>query len=249
MTAPFQLTNSVPIAEALLATHSWDMIERSQHSVTAELNGLSFDISWLGSASEQYQISANPEDYVYAQLRAMTLDLPNRNLYNFTLAEMKRYDPTYGCQVHKTFVGKPTYYQHEQVLPNAKGFILGSDLVNEGPYTYVVLTTAWDRTKDAKLAQRVLNVDTPAFFSMGCSAFQLVCSICGNVAPGKKYQCHHVKPPNRGTIVRGALAYEEARKIVFNEESLVEVPADSRASRMSDQGFQMEKGKILKPTI
>lgn len=228
----FRITNQVSNQQAVVDRFTWNDVTRSRHSLTASSRkGLVFDIDWLEKAAGVYRISANPEDYVFVQVKALTLDLPNRNLYNFTSQELSSFDPSFAMATYKTFVGKPTYAHHEQVLPKAKGAILGADMVDEGRYGYVVLTTAWDKRKDPKLTAKIGDPNAHTFYSMGCTAYQLVCSICGHAAPGKRNQCDHVKPPMRGTIIKGRLAYEDARKLVFSEQSVVDVPADSRASR------------------
>ncbi len=227
-------------SQAVKSVLSWDQIS-SGHKISSNIGDgdFNFDLSWFKIASQTYQISPKPEDYVYVLVKALTLDLPNRNLYCFTSEEMLKFDPSYGCMTYQTFIGKPTYIHHEQVIPKSRGIILGASTIQEGPYDYVMLMTAWDTVKDPSLANKIKNPSATTFYSMGCTAFQLVCSICGRIAPGKRNQCDHVKPPIRGTLIRGKLAYEEARKIVFNEQSYVDTPADSRASRMgSDQYTQ-----------
>lgn len=233
----FRLTSYAP-KNPILNTCEWGSIKNKNYNyLKASIAGMDFDLSFLEEAAPIYKISSNPEDYVYNQLKALTIDLPNRNLYNFTAEEMNRFEPSFGCRVFETFKGKPIYHQHRQILNEAKGVILHSELQKINNCWYIVLINAIDKKKSPSLAKQAIDKNNPLYYSMGCTSYELVCSICKNKAPNQDYKCVHTKEPIRGSIVNGYLAYEDARQVVFTEESIVSVPADTRASRLDDRSF------------
>jgi hypothetical protein len=65
------------------------------------------DVSWLKAASETYQISADPRDYVLVDIPIVTVDVPNRNLQAFPYEEVSYFDPLYGRMIYQSFDRKP----------------------------------------------------------------------------------------------------------------------------------------------
>lgn len=157
------------------------------------LKGSNIDISWLPAAAETYKISADPDDYVLVDVPIVTPDVPNRNMQEFPFEEVSYFDPMYGKQIYKTFIGKPAHIDHINQDPlKAKGVHFDSSMEYipaYGLYKIRVLT-GWDRTKDPYLVNQIISGKRPGF-SMGALVQAFVCSICGatdtNVNP-----CRHM---------------------------------------------------------
>jgi len=157
------------------------------------LKNSNIDISWLPAAAETYKISADPGDYVLVDVPIVTVAVPNRNMQEFPFEEVSYFDPMYGKQIYKTFIGKPTHVDHINQDPlKAKGVHFDASMEYipaYGLYKIRVLT-GWDRTKDPYLVDQILSGKRPGF-SMGALVQAFVCSICSatdtNVAP-----CRHM---------------------------------------------------------
>ncbi len=127
------------------------------------------DISWLEGASETYNISPDPKDYALADIPILTVDFPNRNLQGFPFEEVSYFDPLYGSFVYRTFVGKPTYVNHNNKVPqNAKGAHFDSSLqyIPKWNIWKIRVLTGWDRSKDPTLANKIIK-NKHVGFSMG----------------------------------------------------------------------------------
>lgn len=73
---------------------------------------LELDLDFLPAASEAYQISEQPADYIVVSLPIVTVDIPNRNLQCFPVEEVCHFDPLYGQMVYETFKKKPCHIDH-----------------------------------------------------------------------------------------------------------------------------------------
>ncbi len=135
------------------------------------------DISWLPAAAETYRISADPEDYVLVDVPIVTVDIPNRNMQAFPFEEVAYFDPEFGKQIYKTFIGKPACANHDNADPlKAKGVHFDASmeyLPAYGIYKIRVLT-GFDRTKDPHLVKQIIDGKRTGY-SMG--------AMCGYFLP------------------------------------------------------------------
>jgi hypothetical protein len=181
------------------------------------------DITWLEGAAAEYKISPNPYDYVFSINRIVVADLPNRNMDAFPKAELHRFNLTVGKPTWQTFMGKPLYFEHNQVPTDARGVIFKSYVQPEGPYHMIVNLVGADKKKDPDLANAIATNQRP-FFSMGCTADYVRCSICNKTASETREFCYHLAN-QLGQLLNGRLVYENLLAITFIEQSSVAAPA------------------------
>jgi hypothetical protein len=181
------------------------------------------DITWLESAAAHYHISPDPYDYNFSINRIVVADIPNRNSDAFSRRELHRFHQTAGKPTWQTFVGKPLYYEHNQVPVDARGIILKSFITTEGPYHCVTNLVGADRKKDSNLAKAIKDGTRP-YFSMGCFADSVMCPIDGKVYTEPSQFCPHLKNM-LGKTLNGCLVYELLMNNTFIEESSVGDPA------------------------
>lgn len=182
----------------------------------------------LKVVAEAYQISANPEDYIYVAVRALTADLPNENHDAFSEKELLRFDPKFGCKVYQTFNMKPHHVNHRSADPKqARGVILDSYYNTKNAEHFPEILIAVDRTKDKKLAEGIAAGDITGF-SMGCSASWTICSVCAHTASSPAEFCNHIRF-HKGKEINGKVAFEWCEGVCFEEESSVDDPADKNA--------------------
>jgi hypothetical protein len=192
---------------------------------------LMLDLDFLPAASEPYQISPNPKDYILVSLPIVTVGVPNRNLQAFTMEEVSYFDPVYGSLVYQTFNRKPCYVNHDNMDPKkARGVIVDSAMEYVPKYDLwkIHIITLWDRTKDEKLVQSILDSERSGY-SMGASVLAFVCSICGKVDNMDAHSCTHMK--NKGEVFGkdDRLGYQACSGTCFFENSKVDDPADPTA--------------------
>lgn len=86
----------------------------------------SIDISsTLKSIANEYDISANPADYIFEAIRGNTANVPNDNKDGFHKSELLRFDHRLAKQVYRTYENKPHHVNHRADNPkNARGFIV-----------------------------------------------------------------------------------------------------------------------------
>jgi hypothetical protein len=79
----------------------------------------------LKIVASEYDISPNPEDYIFEAIRGNTTNKPNDNHDAFHKDELLRFDHRLGKQVYRTYELKPHQINHRAENPkNARGFIL-----------------------------------------------------------------------------------------------------------------------------
>ena len=159
------------------------------------LKNSNIDISWLPAAADTYKISADPNDYILVDVPIVTVDVPNRNMQAFPFEEVAYFDPTYGKQIYKTFIGKPAHINHENGDPlRAKGvhFDASMEYVPDYDLYKIRVLTGWDRTKDPHLIAQILSGKRPGF-SMGSMVSAFVCSVCGAMDTNSN-PCRHMDP-------------------------------------------------------
>jgi hypothetical protein len=239
-------------------TASGNLILASDHIKTANN---SVDISWLAFASSQYLISPDIKNYVIADIPIVHADVPNRNMDEFPLDELSRFDTDQGKLVYQTFIGKPTHIDHDNKDPRkAKGVIFDARMSKvagstpDAPPIYVVrILAGFDLTKDQKLATQVATGERNAH-SMGAMVAFTECPFvgCGATSTNGKIACDHMQGmANKGKIVRGCVMYERCRGVRFIESSSVGMPADHYAvqewaKRLSMKSLQETVAQIIK---
>lgn len=203
------------------------------------------DLSYLEAAADIYKISPDPTNYNFSANRIVVADIPNRNMDCFKHEDLLGFNAEHGKMTFQTFVGKPLYFEHNQVLTDARGIIVASRMRKDHDYWVVENIVGADRTKDATLAKQILNGKRP-WFSMGCLAKAVSCSACVAEGRGKKFytekdMCSHLKAGQKGQIVKNdILVYENVHDNVFIEESSVADPAALIAGRSDldlNQGY------------
>ena len=163
---------------------------RKDQIVIASATGVSdvVNVAWLNAASETYQISPDPRDYVIAEIPIVTVDFPNRNMQAFPYEEVTYFDPTYGKLIYQTFVGKPTHQDHDNQDPlKAKGIIFDAALKYVKAYNVwkICALAGFCRQKDPALANGVLD-GSHNKFSMGALVQDFICTLCGNLTTNSK---------------------------------------------------------------
>jgi len=193
----------------------------------------SIDISWLPIAAETYNISKDIRDYVITEIPIVTVDVPNRNLDAFPFEEVSSFNPELGRLVYATFIGKPTFRDHDnRDNRKARGVHFDASLERVANNLYkIVVLAGWDRTKDTELVNEILAGKRNAY-SMGALVGYTMCSYpgCGETSTSGKIACvHHQSGRGRGKIINGHVIYENCRKVQFFENSSVSDPADHEA--------------------
>ncbi len=187
------------------------------------------DISWLGAASDTYQISADPRDYVLTDVPIVTVDIPNRNMQAFPYEELAYFDPLYGRMVYSTFVGCPTHIDHQNKDPlKAKGAIFDASMQYIPSYDVwkVRILCGWDRTKDPWLADQIVRKRRTCY-SMGALVNAFLCSVCGTIDNGQG-DCACMRR-GKGRVMDGRLVHQVLTGVNFIENSSVDDPADITA--------------------
>lgn len=88
----------------------------------------------LAKVAKEYDISANPADYMYEAVRALTANVPNENGDAFHKGELQRFDHRLGCAVYQTFILKPHHVNHKTDNPKtARGVILDAHYNDDSP--------------------------------------------------------------------------------------------------------------------
>jgi hypothetical protein len=202
------------------------------------------EYQWLRACADKYQISSDIKDYVIVAVPLITSDIPNRNSQCFTIRDLVEFDTDHGRVRYRTFVGKPTFYDHNNTDIKASwGVNLDSVLIPVKKYGVhkVVVLSAFDRSKNSKKVGMLASGDMRSF-SMGALAAYFQCSICaGFLGPSinkRSCSCHGTDYKNLttlGKVVNGKVHYHMAKGFVYNENSLVPSPADPVAiSDMED---------------
>lgn len=189
---------------------------------------------WLSQAAKPYNLSDDLRDYVLVPVPSIITSIPNTNGDSASLAELTRFMPDYGQMSYRTWVGKPTFVEHDNKdVSKAKGVILDTylrPLPRYPKYAKLVKLLAWDRTKDPRLVDRILKREISTY-SMGMMYASYTCSICGaRVGKGFGRPCSHTAP-RRPTYKNqnNQLAYRQCENLFGFETSAVEDPAYSVA--------------------
>lgn len=194
------------------------------------------DVSWMEAASDSYDISSDPRDYVLVDIPIVTVDIPNRNLQAFPYEEVSYFDPLYGKMIYQTFLAKPNHIDHDNKDPlKAKGVIFDASMQYVPAYDVhkIRILSGWDRTKDPWLVGEILRKRRTGY-SMGALVENFVCSVCGSIDTNlRKCSC---MMKGKGAIVGSKLVYQQCVGVNFIENSSVDDPADITADTDSVWG-------------
>jgi hypothetical protein len=191
----------------------------------------SIDISWLPFCSEQYQVSADINDYVLVEVPIVVADIPNRNLDSFPYTELTAWRTANSLPAYATFRGKPVHQDHDNLDDSkAKGVIFDATFTPFRDKYHVKILKGFDRSKDQRLAKLVQERNRIGH-SMGALVERTECSIpgCNYISDGTQ-TCKHINGgAGKGGIykVNGKehLAYESMLDFYYIESSSVEDPA------------------------
>lgn len=156
---------------------------------------------WLPFASEVYNISASLKDYAFVPIEIIRSELPNKNGVGFTFEELARFNPEFGQQAYRTWVGKGCYAEHQnnRTPELAKGVILDVALRRADEFTgnFYRLNhfLAYDRNKDTALVNQILRKERIGY-SMGSMCRFYSCSICGENVNDLGGMCDHIDVRN-----------------------------------------------------
>lgn len=187
------------------------------------------EVSWLPFASEVYEVSANPKDYVIAPVPIVTCDIPNRNMDAFPFKEASRWNYLQGRITYQTFVGKPTCKDHDNQDPRrARGVHFDASLrrwEHNPKFWKITVLAGFDRTKDSNMVRDIVRGSRTGY-SMGGLVDQTECAVCGDLSSGDA-KCQCMTRAGKGGIVHGSLVYDICKGINWIEtSSLGEDPAD-----------------------
>ena len=185
--------------------------------------------SWLPSAAQAYNISADPKDYILLPTIICPADIPNRNGVSFPDEELTKWNMEAHQPVYKAWKGCPTFSEHENEDPlQARGVVL--DVIRrrakgfKGDVFKIFGLAAFDRSKYPDVAQRLLSRYTTTV-SMGAYVDRYECGLCGAEAG----RCNHINMRNAFDFgidpATGGLIYRICRGITPFELSEVQVPA------------------------
>ncbi len=88
----------------------------------------------LKLVAENYDISANPHDYIFEAARAVTAEVPNENGDGFPRNELLRFDHRLGKAVYQTFILKPHHINHRADNPKtSRGVVLDASYNDMAP--------------------------------------------------------------------------------------------------------------------
>lgn len=199
--------------------------------------------TWLPAAAEVFNISRDIRDYIVIPTVSMISGVPNTNGDSVTKQELLRFNPDRGMLAYQTWKAMPTFLEHaNKDRSQAKGVIIDVYLSRlqgfRGDLIKVSKLLAFDRTKDASLADDILNrrINT---FSHGHYFKAYRCSVCGHISYGQTF-CSHTRPRQATYMLSdGRLAYRQCMYINGFEESAVKDPA--YVSNMSDFVYDPRK--------
>ena len=139
---------------------------------------------WLPASASVYHTSSDPSDYILVPTIIMPSDLPNRNGTAFPLKELSRFDPEMGDFKYRGWVGKPIYYEHNN-LDYTKSLGAVADVYmrpmpSKGNLWKVIALMAIDRTKRPDITNSIMSGNRRTY-SMGAWVKKYQCSVCGAV--------------------------------------------------------------------
>jgi len=231
-TAPLEIFSLEAQRHLLTVSNTLDL--------TSEVRNVMNEVpSWLPIAAETLNISAALKDYILVPVISMPSDLPNRNQQGFPFKASTGWCVDAGCPMYRTWVGKPTFLEHDNKDPSkAKGIILSSMMRRipntAGDIWKVIKLLAFDRNRDPDLANKILTREMNSY-SMGAFAKDYQCTVCGEMLSKTPQQngCEHVRfgQPNY-KLYNGKIAYHAVADPIGFETSAVTSPAYYSAKEM-----------------
>ena len=205
-----------------------DMTEQQDQAAREAINLLSRGI--LQAVARIYNLSEDINDYIFPVPRAVTADVPNNNGDCFEHDELVRFSPYHRCQVYQTFRNDPLHIEHAASDPKtARGYLPDVFYTEKIPDDrHVLCIAAVDTTKDRALGEGVADGSINKF-SMGCICAAVQCNVCKKVATSDRDLCDCLRWYKMSQI-NGKLAYERCKGVEFQELSVVENPADVKAT-------------------
>lgn len=182
-------------------------------------------------ASRQYKISNKINDYAVVPVPIIITDAPNVNGVAFSAKALAGFAPDMGMPHFKSWIGKPTYEEHNnKIIEEAKGIIVDcvmNKVRNRPGYYKIVTLLSFDRTKDPILYDKITSGKSNAY-SMGAYVGHYSCSICGAEMENKnQIKCGHITTTGV-TFYRDykkRLIYRNAHNVCGFEVSHVSNPA------------------------
>jgi hypothetical protein len=102
----------------------------------------------LSKVADIYNISSDPQNYIYEAVRAVTAGVPNENGDAFSRDELLRFNHKLGCAVYQTFILKPHHVNHQASDPTkARGVILDAHY-NDEQFPIEICPTCQIKTAD-----------------------------------------------------------------------------------------------------
>jgi len=189
-----------------------------------------FFASLVKDMAPTYDISADPQNYVFAQVRALHADKVNGNGDRARTAELIQFRPNLGTFVFNSFIGKPHLEEHDDTdLRTSHGILVHSTIHLDESDKPIRVLVAVDKTKNRKYAED-LEAGKPVAYSMGCTAQMCVCDHCGNLATSDDEWCDHMRT-YKGRYILGRLMSESMYAVEYQELSRVAAPADKGANK------------------
>jgi hypothetical protein len=189
-----------------------------------------FFTNLIRGMARTYDISDDPANYVFAQVRALHADKVNGNGDRARTSELIQYRPNLGTFVYLSFVGKPHLEEHDATdVRTSHGILVHSTLDLSDPARPVRVLLAVDKKKDKEYADN-LQAGRSFAYSMGCLAQYCQCDFCKNIATTDEEWCEHMRH-HKGRYVKGQLMSESMYGVEYEELSRVASPADKGAVR------------------
>lgn len=180
----------------------------------------------LEVVSDMYKISTDLRDYMFIVQRALTANVPNKNMDAFDDEELMDLKDD-GRFTYETFIGVPLLREHRDMeLDKAGGVVIGVYFDDDrDDDKHIVTLGALDKRKWSDVAY-LLEKGQRIGFSMGCVVDRTVCSVCGNEAKTETQFCEHIRQKYGAWYGK---AWEWCKGVWYKELSYVKQPADERA--------------------
>jgi hypothetical protein len=180
----------------------------------------------LEAVSDMYKISTDLNDYMFIVQRALTANVPNKNMDAFEDTELLDLKDD-GRFTYETFIGVPLLREHRDTeIDKAGGVVIGVYFDDENEYDKPVITLGALDTKKWSDVAYLLKQGSRIGFSMGCVVEKTVCSVCGNEAKTESQFCEHIRQKFGAWYGK---AWEWCRGVWYKELSYVRQPADEKA--------------------
>lgn len=200
----------------------------SQKQSPELMNIFPFFDKLVRSAASVYDISDDPNNYVFAQVRALHADKVNGNGDVATTGELIQYRPNLETFVFKSFIGKPHLLEHDDTdLRTSHGILVDASIHLDERDKPVRVLIAVDKKKFPEYAAALLSGQKFGY-SMGATAQYTRCNHCANIATADHEWCDCMRE-FKGRFRKGCLMSESIHCLEYQELSKVAGPADKGA--------------------